>query len=89
MGDRLGDGLKSLNAASVAELRQIGLWIGIQLKPEAGKARAYCEALQQEGMLCKETHEHTIRFAPPLVITREELDWAFERVATVFRELDG
>jgi ornithine--oxo-acid transaminase len=87
MGRRLREGLEALKAASVSELRQIGLWIGIQLKPEAGKARSYCEALQQEGMLCKETHEHTIRIAPPLCITAEEVDWALERLATVFKRL--
>ena len=45
-----------------------------------GKARPYCEALKEEGILCKETHDHVIRIAPPLVITREEIDWAFERI---------
>ena len=49
----------------------------------AGGARRFCEALQQQGLLCKETHENIIRFAPPLVITREEIDWAMERIAKV------
>ena len=57
------------------------------MNPEAGGARKYCEALWNKGLLCKETHEHTIRFAPPLVITRDELDWAFKRIAAVFKEL--
>ena len=52
----------------------MGLWIGLELKPEAGGARRFCEALEAEGVLCKETHTHTIRLAPPLVITKEELD---------------
>ena len=52
-----------------------------------GKARPYCEALMEEGILCKETHDHVIRLAPPLVVTREELDWAFERIQRVVERL--
>ena len=61
-----------------------GLWIGIEM---TGPARPYCEALKDEGMLCKETHEHVIRFAPPLVITRDEIDWAVEIRAVDQRSL--
>ncbi len=50
-----------------------------------GRARPYCEALKEEGILCKETHEHVIRFAPPLVITKDEIDWAVERIEKVVR----
>jgi ornithine--oxo-acid transaminase len=53
------------------------------------KARPYCEALKDEGLLCKETHENVIRFAPPLCITKKEIDWAVRRVAKVFKRLDG
>ena len=67
----------------VKEVRGRGLWIGIELHPEAGGARRFCEALQIQGVLCKETHDHVIRIAPPLVITREELDWALGRVEAV------
>jgi ornithine--oxo-acid transaminase len=77
------DQLRRLNSRHVKEVRGLGLWIGVELKPEAGGARRFCEALKQEGLLCKETHVDTIRFAPPLVITREELDWALERIAKV------
>jgi ornithine--oxo-acid transaminase len=77
--------LRGLRHPHIKEVRGRGLWIGLELHPAAGGARRYCEALAREGMLCKETHEHTIRFAPPLTITREELDWAFERVEAVFR----
>ncbi len=62
------------------EVRGRGLWIGVELNTPA---RPYCEALKQQGILCKETHETIIRIAPPLVITREEIDWAFERIAGV------
>lgn len=72
--------LQSLRSAVIKEVRGKGLWIGIELH---GKARPYCEALKDEGILCKETHDHVIRIAPPLVVTREELDWAFERIAKV------
>lgn len=82
--ERLG----TLRSRHIKEVRGRGLWIGLELVREAGGARRFCEALQKKGLLCKETHEDTIRFAPPLVITRDELDWAFDRVKTVFAELD-
>ncbi|MCU0224485.1 MAG: ornithine--oxo-acid transaminase [Acidobacteria bacterium] len=86
-GKRLGDGIKAIGAASFQEVRQIGLWIGLELKPLAGGARRYCEALKDEGMLCKETHEHTIRVAPPLCITANEVDWALDKLQKVFARL--
>ena len=64
-------------------IRGKGLFVGIVLKREAGGARRFCEALQERGVLAKETHEHIIRLAPPLVITREQIDWAVEQVAEV------
>jgi ornithine--oxo-acid transaminase len=82
------DKLRTLASPRIREVRGKGLWIGLQLVPDAGGARRYCEALRDKGLLCKETHVDTIRFAPPLVITRDELDWAFERVAAVLRELE-
>ncbi len=72
--------LQSLRNPAIKEVRGKGLWIGIELHQ---KARPWCEALKEEGILCKETHDHVIRLAPPLVITREEIDWAFERIAKV------
>ena len=72
--------LQSLRSAAIKEVRGKGLWIGIELH---GNARPYCEALMDEGVLCKETHDHVLRIGPPLVVTREELDWAFERIAKV------
>jgi ornithine--oxo-acid transaminase len=75
--------LRELSSPHIKEVRGKGLWIGVELVPEAGGARRFCEALQKEGLLCKETHVHTIRFAPPLVITKEEIDWALERIAKV------
>jgi ornithine--oxo-acid transaminase len=75
--------LRALDSPHVKEVRGKGLWIGIELEPEAGGARRFCEALQDEGVLAKETHEHVIRIAPPLVITREELDWAIGKLEKV------
>jgi ornithine--oxo-acid transaminase len=79
--------LRKIDSKHVKELRGRGLWIGIELHPEAGGARRFCEALQHEGLLCKETHKHVIRMAPPLVITKDELDWALERIEKVLTSL--
>ena len=75
--------LRSVQSPLVREVRGRGLWIGIELHESAGGARPYCEELARQGMLCKETHDHVIRFAPPLVIGREELDWALDRIEEV------
>jgi len=83
LGSYFIDRLREMNSKHVKEIRGVGLWIGLELLPTAGGARRFCEALQKEGLLCKETHVDTIRFAPPLVITKEELDWALERIAKV------
>ncbi len=80
--------LKTLKSRHIQEVRGKGLLIGIELKPEAGGARRFCEALKEEGLLCKETHENVIRFAPPLIIDQKDLNWAFKRVRQVFKNLD-
>jgi len=85
MGAYLMDGLRAIDSPLVKEVRGKGLLVGVQLKPGLGGARPYCEKLMDEGVLCKETHEDVIRFAPPLVINREEIDWALERVAKVLK----
>jgi ornithine--oxo-acid transaminase len=72
--------LKSFHSPVIKEVRGRGLWIGMDLNT---KARPYCEALKNEGILCKETHDTVIRFAPPLVITHDELDWALARIRKV------
>ena len=83
LGAYLAEQLRAIDSDLVKEIRATGLWVGIELEPEAGGARQYCEQLQELGILCKETHEHVIRIAPPLVITREEIDWALERLDQV------
>ncbi|MEJ2136764.1 MAG: ornithine--oxo-acid transaminase [Desulfofustis sp.] len=84
MGRYFLRGLKKLDFPLISEVRGRGLLIGVELLPEAGPARTYCEALMEAGILCKETHDHIIRFAPPLVITKEEIDWALERIESAF-----
>jgi ornithine--oxo-acid transaminase len=83
MGAYLMQQVAALDSPYVQEIRGKGLLIGVQVKPGLGGARPFCEKLMQEGLLCKETHEDVIRFAPPLVITRDEIDWAMERVRRV------
>lgn len=76
--------LKTLNNPHIKEIRGRGLMIGIELDT---KARPYCEALQTEGLLCKETHDNVLRLSPPLVVSEEDLTWAFERIERVFSSL--
>jgi ornithine--oxo-acid transaminase len=78
--------LKEIQSPYIREVRGKGLMIGVELKPDAGGARRFCEKLKDKGLLCKETHENVIRFAPPLIITQEEVDWAMERVEAVLSE---
>ena len=79
--------LKKIKSKFIKEVRGRGLLVGIDLKPEAGGARRFCEELKKEGLLCKETHENVIRFAPPLIIRTKELNWALKRVKKVFKRL--
>ena len=83
IGNYLMTQLKKIKSPYVDFYRGKGLWIGIVLKDEAGGARRFCETLMEKGLLCKETHWNVIRLAPPLVITKEEIDWALERIEEV------
>jgi ornithine--oxo-acid transaminase len=83
LGNYFIEELKKINSNHIKEVRGKGLFIGVELNPEARGARRFCEALMQHGILCKETHENVIRFAPPLVIKKEEIDWALERIKEV------
>lgn len=85
VGEYLMAGLKSIDSPYVKEVRGKGLFVGVELHPDAGGARKFCEALMTKGLLCKETHENVIRFAPPLIIGKEDIDWALERVAAVLK----
>ena len=79
--------LKTIRSKHIKEIRGRGLLIGVELHPAAGGARRFCEELMKEGLLCKETHENVIRFAPPLVIREKDLNWAYKRIKTVFKRL--
>jgi len=83
MGDYFLERLEEIPSPHIREVRGRGLLIGVELKEEAGGARRFCEALQKKGILAKETHQHIIRFAPPLIITREEIDWAIPHIYDV------
>ena len=78
--------LRAAESPWVREIRGLGLWIGIELTDEAGGARRFCEALREDGVLCKETHENVIRIAPPLTISEADLDWALDRIEKVLTD---
>jgi len=77
--------LAAIRSPHVKQIRGKGLWVGIVLKASAGGARRFCEALMKQNLLAKETHWDVIRLAPPLVITKEEIDWAVERLEDVLQ----
>jgi len=83
LGDYFLTQLRGIKSPSIKEVRGKGLMIGVELVPEAGGARGFCEQLMAQGLLCKDTHENVIRFMPPLIITREEIDWALEKIEPV------
>jgi ornithine--oxo-acid transaminase len=85
LGAHLAERLANLRSPLVKKVRCLGLWAGIDLHDTAGGARRYCYALKDRGMLCKDTHTNTIRLAPPLVITREQLDWAVTQLDEVLK----
>ena len=83
LGDWFMDRLRAIDSPHVAEVRGKGLMIGVVVRDESGPARPFCEALMERGILAKETHEQVIRFAPPLVVKRETLEWALGEIAEV------
>jgi ornithine--oxo-acid transaminase len=86
MGEYLIEQLSEIPSPHIKEVRGKGLLVGVELKPEAGGARRFCEALKQRGILAKETHQHVIRFAPPLIIDRQTIDWALQPIREVLLE---
>ena len=83
LGRTMMERLQGIDSPHIKEIRGRGLWVGIELHAAAGGARRFCESLQHEGVLCKETHEHVIRIAPPLTISRQDLDYGLERIEAV------
>ena len=84
MGTYFLEALRQIDSPLIEEVRGRGLMIGLELKQEAGGARPYCERLKESGILCKDTHNDIIRISPPLVIQKDEIDWALERFESVF-----
>ena len=87
LGEMFMARLRAIDSPHVKTIRGKGLWIGVVLEDEAGGARRFCEALKAEGLLCKETHETVIRIAPPLNISRDEIEWAAARIEKVLTTL--
>ncbi len=83
LGAKFAERLASLRGNKVESVRGRGMLLAVVLKESAGAARGYCEQLMEKGLLCKETHQNVIRFAPPLVIDEKDLDWAFDRIREV------
>jgi len=83
LGEYLFGRLRAIKTDRVKDIRGRGLWVGIEFHQQAGVARDYCEKLMHEGLLCKDTHRQTMRLAPPLCITKDELNWALERLEKV------
>ena len=88
MGDYLIGKLRDLNSPAVREVRGRGLFVGIEIDPAHANARQICEDLMKKGVLSKETHETVVRLAPPLIITREQIDWAAEQIREVLDETE-
>jgi len=80
LGERFREGLRAINSDKIEVVRGLGLLNAIDIKPDAGNARQYTEKLKDLGVLAKETHETTIRFAPPLVIDEGQIDWLIEKI---------
>ena len=88
MGSYLMEQLAGIDSPLIADLRGSGLFVGIEIDPAVGSAREVCERLMAKGLLSKETHETVVRLAPPLIITREQIDWAVQQIRDVLTEMD-
>ena len=84
LGALFADGLRAMNSPHVAEIRARGLFVGMDIHPSSGKAKEFCHRLKDRGILCKDTRATTIRFAPPLVIDKSDLEWALEQITDIF-----
>jgi ornithine--oxo-acid transaminase len=89
MGAYLKQELEAIDSPMIAEIRGLGLFVGIEIDKKLGSARAICEALMERGLLSKETHETVVRLAPPLIITKEQIDWAVTQIREVLAEFDS
>ena len=89
LGARMLERLRAIKSPALKDVRGRGLWVGAEIEPAVASARTACERLLEKGVLSKETHRTVVRLAPPLVIARDDLDWALDRFEEVVRELDG
>ncbi len=88
LGQQAAERLRANEFPAVAAVRQIGLWLGVDIERSSGSARAICERLLERGVLCKDTQQQTLRIAPPLITSPDELDWALDRIESVLAEPD-
>ena len=88
LGDYLIGELRKIDSPLILEIRGRGLFVGMEIDPALGTARAVCEALMERGLLSKETHETVVRLAPPLVIGKQDIDWALQQIREVLAEMD-
>ena len=89
LGVRMLERLRAIKSPALKDVRGRGLWVGAEIEPAVASARTACERLLDKGVLSKETHRTVVRLAPPLVIARDDLDWALDRFEEVVHELDG
>jgi ornithine--oxo-acid transaminase len=89
LGGHMLERLRAIASPALKDVRGRGLWVGAEIDPAAASARDACERLLDKGVLSKETHRTVVRLAPPLIIARDDLDWALDRFEDVLRELDG
>jgi len=87
LGEYFKSKLSSINNKIIKDVRGKGLWIGMELNESEVNAKDLCLMLLNEGLLCKETHKTVIRFAPPLMISKEDLDWAIEKITKVIQAI--
>lgn len=88
LGDHMLQAIRNIGSPLIREVRGRGLFIGVEIESSLGSARSVCETLMERGVLSKETHETVVRFAPPLVIDKDEIDWAVQQLEDVIREMD-
>ena len=89
LGEYMLTQLRGINSPLIREVRGQGLWIGVDFDPKKVSARKICELMMAKGILSKETHETVVRFAPPLTVTKEQIDWALETLREVIREVEA
>jgi ornithine--oxo-acid transaminase len=89
LGDFFKNALIDIKSNVIKEVRGKGLWIGVVIDPNYVSGKDLSKLLLKEGILCKETHETVIRFAPPLVITKEEIEWALEIITTTLTQIEN